>query len=233
MVLNAVNISKEFNQVKVIEDFDFTIKAKEIVTLIGKSGTGKTTLMRLLNGLEETDQGSISIAGNYLCKSSTAGKAEYTTKKERAAYRKQIGMVFQDYQLFPNLTIIENCIEAPVGQKIISKNEAIDKAESLFLQMGLADKKDVYPRTLSGGQQQRVAIARAMMLNPKILCFDEPTSALDRESASDIGKMIQEIAAADTGILIVTHDREFAKEFGTRMVSSDTFIHPSPKKKKG
>lgn len=218
-----MNVSKQFNGVNIIKDFDFTIDTGEIVNLIGKSGTGKTTFMRLLNQLEKADNGTIAINDAYLCRE-TDGKADYVPKKERMVYNNQIGMVFQDYQLFPNLTILENCIEAPLAQKLLSKEEAIKKAELLLNQMAILNKKDVYPGTLSGGQQQRVAIARAMMLNPQILCFDEPTSALDRDTADGVGKMIQEIAASGTGILIVTHDTAFADQYGTRSVSSDAFI---------
>ncbi|MBM6613551.1 amino acid ABC transporter ATP-binding protein [Desemzia sp. RIT804] len=224
MGLKAINISKEFNDIKVIKDFDFAIEAGEIVTLIGKSGTGKTTFMRLLNQLEKADNGTIFIEDDYLCRETANGKAEYVSKKERLAYSNQIGMVFQDYQLFPNLTILENCIEAPTAQKLMSKEQAVKKAELLLGQMDILGKKDEFPGTLSGGQQQRVAIARAMMLNPQILCFDEPTSALDRDTANGVGKMIQDIAADGTGILIVTHDIEFAEQYGTRSVSSDSFI---------
>lgn len=224
MGLKATNISKQFNGATVIKGFDFTIDAGEIVTLVGKSGTGKTTFMRLLNQLEKADNGTISIENDYLCRETSDGKAEYVSKKERLAYNNQIGMVFQDYQLFPNLTILENCIEAPLAQKLMTKEQAIQKAELLLGKMEILNKKDVYPGTLSGGQQQRVAIARAMMLNPQILCFDEPTSALDRDTANGVGKMIQTIAADGTGILIVTHDTEFADQYGTRSVSSDSFI---------
>ncbi|MFL2134339.1 amino acid ABC transporter ATP-binding protein [Desemzia sp. FAM 24101] len=223
MGLKAMNVSKQFNSVNIIKDFDFTIDTGEIVNLIGKSGTGKTTFMRLLNQLEKADNGTIAINDAYLCRE-TDGKADYVPKKERMVYNNQIGMVFQDYQLFPNLTILENCIEAPLAQKLLSKEEAIKKAELLLNQMAILNKKDVYPGTLSGGQQQRVAIARAMMLNPQILCFDEPTSALDRDTADGVGKMIQEIAASGTGILIVTHDTAFADQYGTRSVPSDAFI---------
>lgn len=224
MGLKAINLTKQFNGIEVIRNFDFSIEAGEIVTLVGKSGTGKTTLMRTLNQLETADNGTIAIDDNYLCRETAEGKTEYVSKKERMIYNNQIGMVFQDYQLFPNLTVIKNCIEAPLDQKLMTKEETIEKAELLLTQMGILDKKDQYPSTLSGGQQQRAAIARAMMLNPKILCFDEPTSALDRESSNEVGKMIQSIALSGTGILIVTHDIEFAEMFGTRVVSSDEFL---------
>ncbi|MBT2731698.1 MULTISPECIES: ATP-binding cassette domain-containing protein [Carnobacterium] len=224
MGLKATNLTKQFNGIDVIRNFDFTIEAGEIVTLVGKSGTGKTTLMRSLNQLEKVDNGTIAIDDNYLCRETSEGKTEYVSRKERTSYNNQIGMVFQDYQLFPNLTVIKNCIEAPLDQKLMTKEQAIEKAELLLTQMKILDKKDEYPSTLSGGQQQRVAIARAMMLNPKILCFDEPTSALDRESSNEVGKMIQSIALSGTGILIVTHDIEFANAFGTRVVSSDEFL---------
>ncbi|AGY81436.1 MULTISPECIES: amino acid ABC transporter ATP-binding protein [Carnobacterium] len=224
MGLKATNLTKKFNGIDVIRNFDFTIEAGEIVTLVGESGTGKTTLMRLLNQLEQADNGTITIDDHYLCRETPGGKIEYASKKERVSYSNQIGMVFQDYQLFPNLTVMKNCIEAPLDQKLMTKEQAIKKAELLLKQMNILDKKDVYPSTLSGGQQQRAAIARSMMLNPKIICFDEPTSALDRDSANEVGKMIQSIASSGTGILIVTHDIEFAEKFGTRVVSSDTFL---------
>ena len=224
MLLKALGVTKTFNKTKLIDNFDFSIEKGEIISLVGESGAGKTTFMRLLNELERLDAGTISIAGEYLCKMTNEDTIQYSTKNERSRYSDKIGMVFQDYQLFPNLTVLQNCIEAPVQKKIMTVREATLKAEKLLEQMKLLEKKESYPKTLSGGQQQRVAIARAMMLSPEILCFDEPTSALDRKSSNSIGTMIQEIAATGTGILIVTHDIEFADTFSTRSISSDEFL---------
>lgn len=224
MILEVKNVTKKFNGLPVIQNFDFSIAAGEIVTLVGKSGTGKTTLMRLINNLEKADSGTIKIGKQLLCETKNE-QSVYASKKDIRAYHNSIGMVFQDYQLFPNLTVLENCLEAPIAQKLDTKSNLIKKAEELLGQVGLSDKIQVMPSTLSGGQKQRVAIARAMMLNPKILCFDEPTSALDRESTVEIGKMIQKIATDQTGILIVTHDLEFAEDIGTRVVSSEEFIN--------
>ncbi|WP_317914538.1 amino acid ABC transporter ATP-binding protein [Carnobacterium maltaromaticum] len=224
MILEVKNVTKKFNGLPVIQNFDFSIAAGEIVTLVGKSGTGKTTLMRLINNLEKADSGTIKIGNQLLCETKNE-QSVYASKKDIRAHHNSIGMVFQDYQLFPNLTVLENCLEAPIAQKLDTKSNLIKKAEELLGQVGLSDKIQVMPSTLSGGQKQRVAIARAMMLNPKILCFDEPTSALDRESTVEIGKMIQKIATDQTGILIVTHDLEFAEDIGTRVVSSEEFIN--------
>ena len=224
MILEVKNVTKKFNGLPVIQNFDFSIAAGEIVTLVGKSGTGKTTLMRLINNLEKADSGTIKIGNQLLCETKNE-QSVYASKKDIRAYHNSIGMVFQDYQLFPNLTVLENCLEAPIAQKLDTKSNLIKKAEELLGQVRLSDKIQVMPSTLSGGQKQRVAIARAMMLNPKILCFDEPTSALDRESTVEIGKMIQKIATDQTGILIVTHDLEFAEDIGTRVVSSEEFIN--------
>ena len=158
-----------------------------------------------------------------MCKQGLKG-AEYVDRKKRRLYQNKIGMVFQDYALFPNLSVLENLLEAPLAQKLGTHEELAEKADGLIEQMGLEDKLEAMPSTLSGGQKQRVAIARAMMLNPRVLCFDEPTSALDRESSDSIGKLIQEIAAGGTGILIVTHDTEFGQQYGTRIVSSSEFV---------
>lgn len=224
MLLTVEKLTKKFNGQPVIQDFNFTLNKGEIVTLIGKSGTGKTTLMRLINHLENADSGNIRIGDTVLCEMNQKGIVEYASKKIIRKYHNQIGMVFQNYQLFPNLTVLENCIEAPLAQNIDTKQNLIKKAKELLNQVSLNEKIEAMPSELSGGQQQRVAIARALMLNPTILCFDEPTSALDRESTIEIGKMIQKIAADGTGILIVTHDNEFAKDIGTRVISSTGFL---------
>ncbi|MDK2780914.1 MAG: polar amino acid transport system ATP-binding protein [Trichococcus sp.] len=226
MLLNAMNLKKSYHDITVIDDFSFHIDSNEIVVLVGRSGTGKTTLMRLLNNLEKADQGTISIEDAVLCKQGLKG-AEYVDRKKRRLYQNKIGMVFQDYALFPNLSVLDNLLEAPLAQKLGSREDLTAKAAGLLEQMGLADKLEAMPSTLSGGQKQRVAIARAMMLNPRVLCFDEPTSALDRESSDSIGKLIQEIAASGTGILIVTHDTEFGQQYGTRIVSSSEFVKNS------
>lgn len=223
MILEAKNLTKKFNGTTIMKNYNFKLEAGEIVTLVGKSGTGKTTLMRLINHLAKADQGSIRIDDMYLCRDEN-GSSVYESKSQIRTYHNAIGMVFQEYQLFPNLSVVDNCLEAPLAQKLDSKAALLMKAEKLLTQVGLADKLNVLPKTLSGGQKQRVAIARAMMLNPKVLCFDEPTSALDRESTIEVGKMIQNIAADGTGILIVTHDLEFANDVGTRVVHSDAFI---------
>lgn len=224
MLLTVEKITKKFNGQPVIKAFDFTLEKGEIVTLVGKSGTGKTTLMRIINHLETVDAGEIRLGDITLCKTNRKVEVDYANKGTLRKYRNQIGMVFQNYQLFPNLTVLENCMEAPVAQKRESNQYLQKKAMELLEQVGLNEKANAMPNELSGGQQQRVAIARALMLNPSILCFDEPTSALDRESTIEIGKMIQKIAANGTGILIVTHDDEFAKDIGTRVVSSDEFL---------
>lgn len=219
MLLTVEKLSKSFNKQTVIKDYNLTIGPKEIVVLLGRSGTGKTTFLRMINNLEKADQGTIKINGDPLVEN-----GKYVSKDKQRNYQNRIGMVFQNFELFPNLTVLDNLVEAPLAQKLDSKANLKAKAMELLNSMEIADKADVMPSTLSGGQAQRVAIARAMMLNPDILCFDEPTSALDSESAAGIGTLIQNIADRGTGILIVTHDTEFANNYGTRIIKSDAFI---------
>lgn len=219
MVLTVEKISKQFNNQAVIQDYDLTINQNEIVVLVGRSGTGKTTFLRIINNLETTDEGTVRINGDALVENGT-----YAGKEKQRAYQNRIGMVFQNYELFPNLNVLDNLIEAPLAQKIDSRDNLKARALDLLETMEIADKARDMPSTLSGGQAQRVAIARAMMLDPDILCFDEPTSALDSDTATEIGKLIQEIADRGTGILIVTHDKEFAKNYGTRIIRSEEFV---------
>lgn len=218
MLLTVENISKKFNNDAVIKDYNVTIGPEEIVVLVGRSGTGKTTFLRMINNLEKADQGTIRINGDPLVEN-----GKYVPRDKQRAYQNRIGMVFQNYELFPNLSVLDNLIEAPLAQKIDTKVNLKAKAIELLDSMEIADKADVMPSTLSGGQAQRVAIARAMMLSPDILCFDEPTSALDAESAESIGMLIKEIAGRGTGILIVTHDETFANKYATRIIESKEF----------
>lgn len=219
MLLSVENISKTFNKQTVIDNYSMTIGPEEIVVLLGRSGTGKTTFLRMINNLETADAGSIRIKEDSLVDS-----GKYANKEGQRAYQNRIGMVFQNFELFPNLTVLDNLLEAPVAQKIDIKENLETKAIQLLDSMEIANKAKVMPSTLSGGQAQRVAIARAMMLNPDIICFDEPTSALDSESAASIGSLIQEIAARGTGVLIVTHDTSFANTYGTRIIRAEEFV---------
>lgn len=223
MSLVVENLSKTFNEQNILNNFNFTMEPSEIVALVGESGTGKTTFIRILNELETADSGMVSISGDKLFDTASDGKVTYTKGEEKNRYRNNIGMVFQEYELFPNMSAVQNLIEAPLAQGV-SKKDAEAKAMSLLDQMGLADKAKAMPSTLSGGQKQRVAIARSMMLEPDFLCFDEPTSALDRISAETIGEMIQNIATVNhTGMLIVTHDVAFANDFSDRLLRSEEF----------
>jgi polar amino acid transport system ATP-binding protein len=219
MILTVENLSKSFNEQTVVKDYDLTIGENEIVVLVGRSGTGKTTFLRMINNLETADKGTIRINGDALYQDGVRAKRE----KQRE-YQNRIGMVFQNYELFPNLNVLDNLIEAPLAQKVDSKENLETRALELLESLEIKDKASVMPSTLSGGQAQRVAIARAMMLNPDILCFDEPTSALDSESAEGIGNLIQDIAGRGTGILIVTHDKEFADKYATRVIRSEEFV---------
>ncbi|MDK6291440.1 MULTISPECIES: amino acid ABC transporter ATP-binding protein [Aerococcus] len=222
MALIVSNLKKAYNGNMVIDQFNCRIDPGEIVILLGPSGTGKTTFMRLINNLEKCDQGNIAIGDRVLCQETSQG-VQYSDKASQRRYQNAIGMVFQNYQLFPNFTVLDNVLEAPIAQKLAPKSDLLDQAMFLLDSVGLKDKANAYPSTLSGGQKQRVAIARAMMLSPEIICFDEPTSALDRESANQVGKLVQAIAKQGKGILVVTHDTQFGQDFGTRIVSSEEF----------
>lgn len=201
MGLNVQQLSKQFGHTSVIEQFDLNIEPGEIVILLGESGSGKTTLLRLINGLETADEGSISINGTYLIKDGVA-----TPKNEQQSYQLSVGMVFQDYQLFPNLTVKDNLLLAPLSHQTDTKDKLAKRAYRLLDQMGVADKMEQKPNTLSGGQKQRVAIARAMMMNPSLMCFDEPTSALDAQSVEQVATIIRSLSKEQMMILVITHD---------------------------
>lgn len=217
-VLIAKNIDKSFGNQVILKDFNLTVKAKEIVGLSGKSGTGKTTFMRLINNLDRVDGGMIMIDNTVLCKNGV-----YADKKEVLTYQRKIGLVFQDYQLFPNLNVLDNLLEAPLSLKLDNKDNLIAKAELILNDMGLKDKLSMKPSTLSGGERQRVAIARALMLEPKVLCFDEPTSALDYQTVMEISKLIKKIADKGTAVLIVSHDIDFVSKNCDRIIDSEVF----------
>lgn len=216
MSIQIRNLCKSFQDNQVLRSVNLDVKEKEIVVLMGLSGSGKTTLLRCLCDLETADCGEILINDSYLLKEEN-GKRVYADKETKKALRKEVGMVFQNYQLFPHRDVLQNLIEAPVYHKLMSKEEATQKAEELLTRLQIQDKLHAYPSTLSGGQKQRVAIARACMLQPSILCFDEPTSALDVESIASVTSIIKDLSK-EMAILIITHDEGFAERVGTRVV---------------
>ena len=216
MSIQIRNLYKSFHDNQVLRNVDLDVKEREIVVLMGLSGSGKTTLLRCLCDLETADSGEILINDSYLLKEEN-GRSVYADKETKKALRKEVSMVFQNYQLFPHRNVLQNLIEAPVYHKLMSKEDAVQKAEKLLERLQISDKLHAYPSTLSGGQKQRVAIARACMLQPSVLCFDEPTSALDVESIASVTSIIKDLSK-EMAILIITHDEGFAQRVGTRVV---------------
>ena len=215
--IKAQNIWKKFNKLEVLKGIDLEVNEGEVVAVIGPSGGGKSTLLRCLNKLETIDKGSVIIDGEALCKE-TAGGTEYVSKDEVRRIACKMGMVFQQFNLFPHMTVLENLIEAPVNVQKRDKATVIKEAEALLAKVGLSDKRDEYPRKLSGGQQQRVAIARALAMNPAIMLFDEPTSSLDPELTGEVLKTMRELAEEKMTMVVVTHEMGFAKEVATKVV---------------
>ncbi|ENN88174.1 amino acid ABC transporter, ATP-binding protein [Rhizobium freirei PRF 81] len=211
-------ISKSFGTLKVLDNIELNLTAGSVTAIIGPSGSGKSTLLRSINHLERVDSGFISVDGE-LVGYTQKGEVLYELKeKDILKRRTDIGMVFQSFNLFPHLTVLENLIEAPIQVRGVSREAAVAFAQELLARVGLGDKIDAYPRQLSGGQQQRVAIARALALRPKVLLFDEPTSALDPELVGEVLDVIKELARTGTTLVIVTHEIGFAREVADTVV---------------
>lgn len=215
--IKATNIWKKFNNLEVLKGIDLEVNEGEVVAVIGPSGGGKSTLLRCLNKLETIDKGSITIDGEELCRE-TSGGTEYVKNNDVRRIACKMGMVFQHFNLFPHMTVLENLIEAPVNVQKRDKAEVIKKAEVLLAKVGLSEKRDVYPRKLSGGQQQRVAIARALAMKPAIMLFDEPTSSLDPELTGEVLRTMRELADEKMTMVVVTHEMGFAREVATKVV---------------
>jgi polar amino acid transport system ATP-binding protein len=208
--VSVKNLYKSFGDLKILKGISLDVTEGEVVGIIGPSGSGKSTFLRCLNLLEQPDSGEVFIDKNELKKDKNIDKL-----------RRNIGMVFQQFNLFPHITVKKNIMLAPVDLKIMSKEEAESKAYELLKRVGLADKADSYPKQLSGGQQQRVAIARALAMNPGVMLFDEPTSALDPEMVVEVLEVIKELALSSMTIIIVTHEMRFARDVANRILFMD------------
>ena len=219
--VEIVDVTKSYGPHTVLRDVSFTIEPGQVVALIGPSGSGKSTLLRAINHLETVDRGSITVDGQFIGYERKGDVLHELREAEILRRRTQVGLVFQNFNLFPHLTAIENIVEAPVAHQRLTRDEARSLAGGLLARVGLADKADHHPRQLSGGQQQRVAIARALALSPKVLLFDEPTSALDPELVGEVLDVIRGLARDGTTLVIVTHEIGFAREVADRVVFLD------------
>lgn len=219
MLLKADNLKKEFDHTSVLKDISLHVDEGEVVAVIGPSGSGKSTLLRCLTQLEKVDSGRIEVCGKLMVDSSSGeGYADAKTLHEIIL---QVGLVFQNFNLFPHYSVLRNIVDAQVKVLGIDKKTAADKAMELLKRMNLKDRADAYPCEMSGGQQQRVAIARALALNPRILFFDEPTSALDPELTGEILKVIRSLAEEKMTMVIVTHEMAFARDVADRVIFMD------------
>ena len=220
-MVEAVNVRKVFGDNEVLKGVNLTVQPGEVVSFLGPSGSGKSTFLRCINHLERIDGGEISVNGHLVGYRRHHGRKYELKPKEVAAARRDVGMVFQRFNLFPHLTALENVMEAPVFVKGVRKGEARQRAQDLLARVGLADKPSAYPAQLSGGQQQRVAIARALAMEPRLMLFDEPTSALDPELVGEVLDVMKALAAEGMTMIVVTHEIGFAREVCDRVVFMD------------
>jgi polar amino acid transport system ATP-binding protein len=220
-MVKAEQVHKRFGRLEVLKGITLEVAPSEVMCLLGPSGSGKSTFLRCINHLEKIDAGRLSVDGDLVGYRQDGDKLHELRESEVAHRRADIGMVFQRFNLFPNMTALQNVVEAPVQVKGLSKGEAAERGRDLLEQVGLPDKVDAYPSQLSGGQQQRVAIARALAMRPKLMLFDEPTSALDPELVGDVLDVMRKLAQDGMTMVVVTHEIGFAREVGDTLVFMD------------
>jgi ABC-type polar amino acid transport system ATPase subunit len=217
VIVRTEGVHKYFGDLHVLRGVDLEVHGREAVMLIGRSGSGKTTLLRCINFLEEPTQGTIEVDGLRV-EADPLGRRGRRHREEIRQIRLRAGMLFQEFNLFPHMSVLQNCIEAPTKVKGMGRDEAVELAERYLAKVGLMDKRDEYPSRLSGGQRQRTAIARALCMEPKVLMFDEPTSALDPELIGEVLKVMEDLAHEGTTMIVVTHEMHFAREAADRVV---------------
>jgi polar amino acid transport system ATP-binding protein len=220
-MVKAEQVCKSFGALHVLKGITLEIGRGEVLVLVGPSGSGKSTFLRCINHLEEVTAGRLYVDGELVGYRERGGKLHELSPKDAARQRRDVGMVFQHFNLFPHRTALENIIEAPVHVKRVKRAAALARARDLLAQVGLADKADAYPAQLSGGQQQRVAIARALAMSPKLMLFDEPTSALDPELVGEVLGVMKNLAREGMTMVVVTHEMGFAREVADKVVFMD------------
>lgn len=220
-LVRARNVQKSYGDNEVLKGIDLDVMPGEVVVILGPSGSGKSTFLRCLNNLEEMNAGSIMLGEEQIGYELKKGRLQRLPPRRIARQRQRIGMVFQQFNLYPHMTVLQNIIEAPVGVHKVSRQEATRYASELLATVGLSDKADAWPRHLSGGQQQRVAIARALAIRPELMLFDEPTSALDPELVGEVLATMRTLADRGLTMVVVTHEIGFAREAADRVVFMD------------
>ncbi len=227
--LEVLDIHKSFGGLEVLKGISVTARDGDVISIIGSSGSGKSTFLRCINFLETPDAGTIRIGGEEVRVKQKRGGAQAASERQLAALRRRLGFVFQQFNLWPHMTILQNVIEGPVQVLGLSKKEAVDKAEALLAKVGIADKRHSHPVHLSGGQQQRAAIARALAMDPRVILFDEPTSALDPELVAEVLGVMRGLAEEGRTMLIVTHEMGFAREVSSEIM----FLHQGKVEEQG
>lgn len=220
-MVKAEAVCKNFGALQVLKGVTLEIGRGEVLCMVGPSGSGKSTFLRCINHLEQVNAGRLYVDGELIGYRQRGNKIHEMSPREAARQRRDIGMVFQHFNLFPHRTVLENVIEAPIHVKRVKKDEAVARARDLLDQVGLTAKADAYPAQLSGGQQQRVAIARALAMSPKLMLFDEPTSALDPELVGEVLEVMKKLAAEGMTMVVVTHEMGFAREVANQLVFMD------------